>query len=270
MDIIKKFATKEDTYNIHKTLGLVSLCHYGYRFYNIVSEGDSGLADDMNLYFWIFVHMTLSASSLMFHIPNNRVAKRPMIYPEFRLHSILFAFRSLLVMTFFDIMWVRCLITLATSVLADMVTKYYRNNDTTMRGMPFSDNIPNWFRAQINTFYSVSQVLATMNMVFGRTIDSPFVVLFPIQIAAFLMTCVRKGLIGADGWHGLYSIALLLNYWYGWFSQGAGRPWFLEILEHGIPSYWKWAILFCVYRFHFNVNKYLLWMPILAFAYTNA
>jgi hypothetical protein len=151
-----------------------------------------------------------------------------------------------------------------------MVTKYYRNNDTTMRGMPFSDNIPNWFRAQINTFYSVSQVLATMNMVFGRTIDSPFVVLFPIQIAAFLMTCVRKGLIGADGWHGLYSIALLLNYWYGWFSQGAGRPWFLEILEHGFPSYWKWAILFCVYRFHFNVNKYLLWMPILAFAYTNA
>jgi hypothetical protein len=84
------------------------------------------------------------------------------------------------------------------------------------------------------------------------------------------MTCVRKGLIGADGWHGLYSIALLLNYWYGWFSQGAGRPWFLEILEHGIPSYWKWAILFCVYRFHFNVNKYLLWMPIFAFAYTNA
>lgn len=270
LSLLKKFFTKEDVFGIHKILGVTCLAHFAYRIYNIATTGDSGLIRDKFLYVWILLHMALSGTSLMFHIPRNRVSKRPMIYPEFRLHSILFAYRSLLVMAFFEVMWMRCLVTLVTIIMADMVTKYYRAQDTTMRGMPYGDNVPIWFRLQMNVFYSVSQVLATMQMLFARRLDVPFIVLFPIQFAAFLMTCVRKGVLAANGWHVLYTAALLLNYWYGWLIGGAGRPWVVDIMTNGIPPFWKIALIFCVYRFYWRINKYMLWCPIMLYAYNNA
>lgn len=252
MEIIRKFFTHEDHYNIHKLLGITSLINFLYRFVLIYKNGQAGF-NNTNVYYVVLLHGLLSISSLMFKIPSNRVKKQPMIYPEFRLHSILFALRSLLVMLFHNYSLVRSYIVIGTLVGADIVTHFLKK-DTTMRGMPFSDKVPSWFRNNLNTFYSVSQVMATMNTMKSDNIDSSFMILFPIQIAAFLMTCVRKGLIGADGWHILYTISLLLNYFHGLYCYN-GDLW-------GMVKYCFIVFTFCLLRFKFNINKYILWFTV--------
>lgn len=254
MDSVKKFFTHEDHYNIHKLLGVSSMIHFLYRFIMILKYGNAGF-NQYNVYYVVVLHGLLSISSIMFKIPSNRVKKQPMIYPEFRLHSILFAVRSLLVMLFFKHAFVRKCIVLGTLIGADIVTHFLKK-DTTMRGMPFSDRVSPLFRKNLNTFYSVSQVMATMNTMNSHNIDSPFLILFPIQIAAFLMTCVRKGLLGADGWHILYTISLLLNYVHGIYFS-VSDIW-------GMLRYSAIIFIFCVLRFRFFVNKYILWIYLMS------
>jgi hypothetical protein len=147
---------------------------------------------------------------------------------------------------------IRSAIVIGTLGAADMATWYFKANDTTMRGMPFDERIPIVVRNKMNLFYSVSQVLATMNCLFSNNIDTPFLVLFPIQIAAFLMTLVKKGYLSTTGWHVLYSLALGLNY---------AHAFYLGKLV-GSYNYWRLALLFCLLRFEFRFNKYLLWIPI--------
>lgn len=255
MGIIRKFFTHEDHYNIHKLLGITSFVHFLYRFVQIYKNGQAGF-NDTNIYYVVLLHGFLSISSLIFRIPSNRVKKQPMIYPEFRLHSIIFALRSLLVMLFHNYNGARVCIVIGTFLGADIVT-YFLKKDTTMRGMPFSDKVPIGFRKGLNTFYSVSQVMATMNTMISPNIDSSFVILFPIQIAAFLMTCVRKGLIGADGWHILYTLSLLLNYSNGLYCYN-GDLW-------GMLNYCFFVFSFCLLRFKFNINKYILWFTVICF-----
>lgn len=261
LDKVRKLFTKDDVFHVHKTLGVMALAHYVYRMLHIVQSGDSGLANSpYSVAFWVAVHGALSATSLLFHIPQNRVAKRPMIYPEFRAHSILFAWRGLLVMlcmTFVGGGWdahCRAGVTLATFVGADFITRHYRAKDTTMRDMPFPEWMPDMGRKGINLFYSISQIYASMNMLYATKIDQVFLVAFPIQLAAFLMTLVRKGLLSAGGWHGLYAAALGLNYVYGMYWGKMVAPLPYRYLGTG----------FAVLRFVLRINKYALWMPLAA------
>ena len=86
----------------------------------------------------------LSLSSFIFHVPLNRHKGLPMIYKEFRLHSILFALRSVLCGLCFyykvDLLYNIFIINL-TMVLADVVTNKYKAETKTMRGMPFDKDI---------------------------------------------------------------------------------------------------------------------------------
>lgn len=42
--------------------------------------------------------------------------------------------------------------------------------------------------------------------------DSSFVIMFPIQLSAFLMTLVRKGIISNEWWNILYTSSLLFPF----------------------------------------------------------
>lgn len=267
--MIRKFFTKEDVYNVHKILGTTCLLHFIYRMARIYMTKDAGFKNSYMFVImsWILLHATLSASSLIFHLPSNRVTKRPMIYPEFRMHSILFSFRCLAVMFFLQERYAhvarlfRGPIVLLTMLIADAITRRYRTATPTMRGMPFGPMLSYHpvIPSLMTFFYSMSQVMATMNMLFAKHVDVPFVVLFPIQIAAFLMTCVRKGVLSADGWHLLYTAALILNYLHATIWSPLG----------GVTSISRELYLvitagFCILRFVFRVDKYVLWMPIIA------
>lgn len=245
-----KLFTKEDRYNIHKTLGLLCLANYVYR----ISLAFSRRSGEHMPVAWLFAHAGLSVTGLFFHVPSNRVSKRPMIYREFRAHSILFALRSLMVLAmmraFPGLAWPRAAVVLATIVCADIATMLYKPDQTTMRGMPYPDGTPDFIKRAMNRFYSVSQVLATMNMLFTKNPDVPFLVMFPIQLAAFLMTLVRKGYLGALGWHVLYSGALGINFVHASMMCSVVGSW----------NYIRLAAIFCILRFDLYFNKYALWV----------
>jgi hypothetical protein len=93
--IVKKLITKEDPQYAHKILGAVALANYIYRYYLLLVYGSMFINAHLDLAL-VGVHGLLSVSSLIFHIPAKRHAKMPMIYPEFRLHSIAFAMRSVI------------------------------------------------------------------------------------------------------------------------------------------------------------------------------
>jgi len=264
MSLLKKFITREDPFHIHKLLGVSCILNFIYRFYNIINY-NLGFQDDYWTLTWIIMHMALSGTSLVFRIPTNRISKRPMIYPEFRAHSILFAYRSLFVML---LMWLiqsntwlkvtRALTVLGTLVIADLISMHYilTSTETTMRGMPFNENVSKNMRNFMNFFYSLSQVLATLNTLQSNSYEKVFMIVFPIQIAAFLMTCVRKGILHAHGWHFLYTMSLLSNFVFAAFLH--------EPTDCSILKYWITVSIICILRFRFRFNKYLVWIGVIA------
>jgi hypothetical protein len=136
---VHKLMTKEDGHygHVHKIIGTAALVHYGYRTYLLMTTGSMQFDDSNFTLACILLHMVLSVSSFIFKIPNNRINSAPMIYPEFRLHSIIFAYRSLIVML---LMWsskrwdtvfplyFRGVVVLLTMAAADTVTNRYRSD----------------------------------------------------------------------------------------------------------------------------------------------
>ena len=93
---LHKLNTKEDSTYLHKYLGGICLCNFVYRFGIYFIYGNMNLNNNFALTL-IGTHGLLSISSLIFHIPSIRNPSKPMIYPEFRLHSIIFAIRSVFI-----------------------------------------------------------------------------------------------------------------------------------------------------------------------------
>ena len=210
----KKLVTKEDPYMIHKFLGIFVLIHYGYRYYLLFRYNDMFLMNPMGM-LCIYIHGLLSISSLIFHIPGTRNPKSPMIYPEFRAHSILFALRSVACCIlhyhqypFYYNIGINCV----TMLNADLITYLYNpngKNGKTMRNMPFDDNISKEEQDSVTLMHSGMQIGATTFMLLS--IDSAFSPMFAIQLAAFLMTLVRKNIISSRSWHILYAFSLWIN-----------------------------------------------------------
>jgi hypothetical protein len=263
-----KLITKEDGhyYHFHKILGVLSLAHYFYRTYLLLTTGSMQFDSSYFTPLCIVIHMLLSISSFIFKISETRIQSAPMIYPEFRLHSILFAYRSLIVMLLmwaakrYDVvfpLYLRGVVVLLTMVGADLVTRRYKHQGTTMRAMPFPEYTSESMRNNLNTFYSVCQICATAQVLFSYHLDEVFAVVFPIQIAAVLMTCVRKSIMTAGAWHYYYSLSLLTNYfvgpWAGWFNPAVtpGGLFFpsalavslLRLNVRGADKYVLWGIV---------------------------
>ena len=263
----------EDAFHIHKSLGVLSLGHFAYRAALFVKYGTMGFSGNAATMACIALHMALSGTSLIFHLPNNRIRKAPMIWPEFRIHSILFAYRSLICMAFYwvnaqfadasrDITyWCRCMTLIGTLIGADVATAYFKalekgESGTTMRGMPFPESITLHQRDGINMYYSICQVFATLNMIAAPGMERPFGILFPIQIAAFLMTLVRKSILSAGEWHTSYASALGINFVHAIYETS---------IQKTTPSTFVYLSLiacFCILRFQYRFNKYVLWSAI--------
>ena len=251
---LHKLITKEDPTHIHKLLGIFALANYIYRYYLLFFYGSMFLNTPLDLGM-VAIHGCLSLSSLIFHIPRKRHEKLPMIYPEFRLHSIVFGLRSV-ICCFVDVyggsykLYLKMGVCFATMMVADLITKQYAEpGDTTMRAMPYAETTPEHDRKQITKFHSNQQVSATIYMLVNA--DSAFSPLFAIQFAAFLMTMVRKSIIRPNTWHLLYSWALMINIFV--FNT--------MTLSSIIKS------IICIYAFRmlrmkYRMNKYIAWAMI--------
>lgn len=253
-----KLFTNEDPFNIHKILGITSLIHFIYRFYCLIIYETSFLDVDETTPYLICIHMLLSGTSLIFHIPSNRIKNKPMIYPEFRLHSILFAYRSLICTLLFyykaPIMF-NIIVLFYTLFIADIITNYYKSTSKTMRNMPYDTFIKEDVeKKKINKIYGGMQGSATL-MTLGN-IHTAFTPAFAIQLAALLMTLVRKSIITARQWHIIYMISLFINIHS-----------FTTLSIHYILSYTLLGKVFEYTRFECRLNKYASWSIICGLFY---
>lgn len=261
---IPKLFTHEDVGNLHKTLGFLVLLHYGYRMREWADIGRITIGEHQTDATPIVIHGMLSWTSLMFHLPSARNPRAPMIYREFRLHSIFFATRSLVAILFVKSHMIKSINVILTMVCADIATSIYKHNGSTMRSMPFPSYVSPSFITVWNYGYSIAQVFATLEVLMRDTPGNAFMVMFPIQLAAFLMTCVRKGIITAGGWHMYYSLSLLSTFMYGIKSKDT-----FTTQERMI--YLGCALYFCIMRFVLRLSKYGIWATIICiYLYTKS
>jgi hypothetical protein len=248
---LHKLITKEDPTHIHKLLGIFALANYIYRYYLLFFYGSMFLNTPLDLGM-VAIHGCLSLSSLIFHIPRKRHAKLPMIYPEFRLHSIVFGMRSV-ICCFVDVyggyykLYFKMGVCFATMMVADLITKQYAEpGDTTMRAMPYAETTPEKDIRIITKFHSIQQMSATVYMLLN--VDAAFSPLFAIQFAAFLMTMVRKSIIRPNTWHLLYSWALMINVFI-----------LITLPLSSVANIFIGTQVFLILRMKYRMNKYIAW-----------
>jgi hypothetical protein len=257
-----------DKYHLHKSLGFLCLFHYFVRIYWLITYGTMFLNYNL-VYTWAtpICHLLLSVSSFIFHVPKTRFDSKIIIWKELQLHNIVFTSRSAILMLYWLIFNIhdkndrfyklhlinRLFIVLAHHYAADIVTKTYNIKDkTTTRDINW-DNIPDIAKKYMKKYYAICQILALNALLLsecdktGRSfLESAFLIMFPIQLSAFLMTLVRKNIISNISWHIFYAASLM-------------TPYFITLNNINVDNIKKIIpILFIILRLKLNVNKYLL------------
>ena len=233
-EVKAKLITKEDPLHVHKTLGILCLISYGWRFSLGARETDMGFAIYSH---WtlptIFLHLALNVSSFEFRLPTKRILSGYRIWPEYRLHSLVFLCRSLAIMT---VRWYEqtynvipntfpnLVIVMTAMVAADIGS--YSIGKPNQSG--FSRNLQ--VHHSVKYFFSVMQLVATAGCLYivGRYSLHYFFCMI-IQCNAFLMTLRRKNLAGHYVLISLYAVMLLAGWIvglgemmrYGWRSLSA-------------------------------------------------
>lgn len=255
---IYKLFTKEDSMSVHKILGVLVLAHFTYRFYCLFKSGSFLINSKWDILF-VVLHGLLSVSSIIFHIPKPRNQTGPMIYPELRLHTIIFTLRSVVccLIGFYVSSWsiyYKICACFLTMISADFTTHHFRepNTKSPIRYVPFNEGTSQALQSHLKYWYSSSQVFATIYMI--KNVDCAFIPLFPIQLATFLMTLVRKNIIKPNAWHYLYTLSLWSN-----ILVVLGYTPYEMMHQHAM------VILFRLLRFNLNCNKYLVWSLLFLF-----
>jgi hypothetical protein len=257
---IPKLITKEDPIHIHKILGVYTLWHMIYRYYNLFTYRDMFFDTNKDILL-ITLQGMLSISSLFFHIPVVRNRISPMINPQIRTQSIIFSLRSLFACFSFHILqhkyamitnFVICFLTMFSADLSD---KYYTNNMKLIRDMPFDKETSDDTKKYIRLFHSTIQLSATLALC--TNISSAYITLVVIQLAPFFGTLVRKNIINANTWHFIYAIILKVS------------SYLVITFTPGLLIIYTLMFKFVqTLRFGYSINKYICWSIIFSLYYT--
>ena len=219
----QRLITHEDPNHLHKTLGILCLLSFIYRYaYVWPTTGHLGLSDG-SLFDWatMLAHIGLSTSSLIFHVIKRRKLNRPMmIWEEYRQHAIVFSVRCLSVFLFDQLVpksvpdfarrATQCMFILAHHLLVDDITR--RHGDRSHTTVRVDNSSSTWTKIVLR-FYSFYQFLALASQLVpnAHSSDLAFNALIAIQSSAFLMTLYRKALV-SHYTHGLvYSTCLVIS-----------------------------------------------------------
>ena len=265
-----KLFTHEDRSQVHKVLGLFCLGHYAVRIHRGIWSADpTGGLRGPNAIMWLVPHALLSLSSIKFHVPRERVAKKPMIWQEFRAHNIIFALRSFacaaLAAASLDASTVtreRAAVgaagaVLASLIAADVATARLRedSSETTTGTMPYWAGASPATIGRFKYYYAYCQWMATLGCLANGNPLWPLCIALPIQLASLLMTLVRKGLLTARGYHLLYTASLCVP-----FVVGFARA--HKVMFALMPA--AYGLLHARRRLGRGPRgKYLLWAPVL-------
>ena len=260
MQRLMRLSTHEDAkyFHIHKAVGVFTLAHFAFRMYLLATVGSMRFDRSPTTLACIGMHAFLHVTAFEFVLPRRRNMVYNIIFPEMRWHTLVFAYRALLCMLvtiyFPQYKFVNGVVVILTMIGADAATRRFSNTSTMMRGNAYpsyvSDAVVKWH----NLFYAVSQMFATMNMLYYNE-DAMFITLIPIQTAPLLMTLAKKGLLSQLGWHVLNTGTLLLGYYRGLVDYGPHIAW---------PTNAALTAFVAIGRIKFKCNKYLLWsVPII-------
>jgi hypothetical protein len=251
--------TPEDKFHIHKILAFLVVLSTLFRLAQLFASSLYGSKDeecDMGFRShpeWtvptVFLHAALNISSFQFHLPERRIKSGYRIWPEYRLHSLVFLLRSLVAIllnhveqkTNSNFQWPRytfLILVLSTMALADVASRSVRGQPS---GFARELDAP----ALTKYFFSVAQCGATAYVLAGDTTQSglQFIFVMIIQWNAFFMTLRRKNLA---------SQTLLMTFYGVMLGLGivTARP---------PPSTRAMAHLAAILRTGLGWNKYLLW-----------
>jgi hypothetical protein len=161
--------TNHDRFHLHKVLGFGCLFNFFLRIYWLVVYGSMYIhADSLTSLLIPVAHLTLSLSSLIFHVPQTRLNSKIIIWKELQLHNIVFTSRSATIMLYsllcsrsseastasaatdanhYSYLYQtgKFALVVAHHLLADYITAKYNTNDkTTTRDI-------NWENISVNT-----------------------------------------------------------------------------------------------------------------------
>ena len=216
--ITKLFTSKEEThiFHTHKILGFSALASFIYRFCH-VGERDGNFGPSYGTLLFIFHHWLLSASSFVFKIPQRRIRDGGFrIWPEYRIHSLVFASRSLACMM---LVWfeqtttpehpwhiVDLLIVLGTMAAADYGSKSQgEHKSNSIRGTSYGDPYGHWWASECQ-FSLTAACLIGM-----RRYSVHLGALMIIQCNSFLMTLRRKNVASHEVLTATYGVLLLIG-----------------------------------------------------------
>jgi hypothetical protein len=213
----KQLITKEDPNHLHKTLGIMVLISYIFRIVQCMVSIESDMGFNTYPQYTIptiVLHFLLNASSFIFKIPAKRISSGYRIWPEYRLHSLVFLCRNLACMILFYVETtfyhsheyhiMDIIIILSTMAAADISSYCQGPNHTS--GFARELDVP----AITKYFFSMAQLGATAMILHGqRRYTMHFIMIIIIQGNAFLMTIRRKNLASHTVLTSIYGIALL-------------------------------------------------------------
>lgn len=215
-DWVKQLVTKDDPFHIHKTLGLLCLTSYAIRFSQFgPKESDMAFGTyPMYTIPTLILHMLLNLSSFEFKIPPKRISSGYRIWPEYRIHSLVFLMRSLVSM---GLTWYESIYNLAPDYRWNLAIVL-----ATMGAADYGSHISghhSGFARQLDAqpavkyFFSMMQFGATTISLHGiRRFSLHFIFCMIIQCNAFLMTIRRKNLASHTLLVGLYGLMLVTGF----------------------------------------------------------
>jgi len=249
---VSKLVTREDSYHLHKTLGVISLLNFVYR-YAYVYPMTGTLGFDGRLVDWnvMAIHTLLAVSASSFKVQSKRIKTKPLIiYEEYRQHAIVFTLRCFVVFAAASRecqWWVSPVVVAAMHLYADQITrKHGTQGNTAVRSTTELMDQSSSYR-YIAKGYSFYQFLAIASHVLpnDRLADLGFNALIAIQSSAFLMTLYRKRIIRGTAHRVGYTLCLLLST-------------FHIVRLVGWQVVWLAAVVFKL-RTGFGLNKYAIW-----------
>mmetsp|Transcript_25327 Transcript_25327/g.86730 ORF Transcript_25327/g.86730 Transcript_25327/m.86730 type:complete len:385 (-) Transcript_25327:158-1312(-) len=255
----------------HAVLGLVVLLHYLYRLLEVLMDGEAFAGRGVWQALWVVPHAVLSLSGLKLPMPVRRNFGAPVMWPEFRAHSVVFALRHCVATAIACLgLWPQegtvaralskaCLVLVFVRA-ADAVTDHIGDREKrTTNSMPYPDPVQEGQRKRVRYEYASAQFAAVAACI-GGDASIAFMTMLPIQSAAFLMTLVRKNLITTRAYHGIYSFTFLVC----WITT-AVRVCYMDstvitLIMNGIVARYTRNL-----RLFYKVNKYVAWTGMICF-----
>jgi hypothetical protein len=248
--------TSEDRFMLHKLLACANLALL-LRAVTLIATSSRPLFEEAGALHaaHVFVPGALALTGAsFFHTPRARPAGAFSMTREQQLHTLVFSLRSCFFCAAGPALRLlpepesAALLALALfNAAADDVTEKHRlvrAGDAIRDSLAYSDGAPQWLVRAYATLSSAMQLGAVSQMLDPRAplyASRCYVVLLPIQLAAFQSTLTKKALISARASGSLYAAELLLVAWTVEWKHSALGLSALALRVLGVPKLAVWT-----------------------------